>query len=99
MNGTIARIASGLWVCGAALFASAPSAFAEPPARQQAPDKPPAAAQPSPEPKRTVYGDIVITGYQLLRGNLNDFAIVQFLGPNTTVDVPDKKSGSRLILH
>src|SRR4051812_28334444 len=99
MDATFAKVAAGLFVCSLALMASSSPASAERPARRQAQDKSSATVPPSSETKRTVYGDIIITGHQMMRGDLNNFAYVQFLGPNTTVDVPDKKSGTRLVLH
>lgn len=99
MNATLARLAAALCACGFAVFAVDIPANAGRPARPQAQQSPPAAVPPSNERKRTQYGDIIISGHQTMKGDLNNFASVQFLGPNTIIEVPDKKSGSRLVLH
>ncbi len=97
MNLTFAKLAVGLCACGITLAAAPQAVLADRPARQ-AQAKPPAAAPPTPEVKRTVYGDIVISGWQQTKFQ-PDLGSVQFTGPNTVIEVPDKQSGSRLVLH
>ncbi|HLJ54638.1 MAG TPA: hypothetical protein VKT77_06320 [Chthonomonadaceae bacterium] len=84
-HGALCRAAG---ICAAVLLLCAGGARA---------GQPPAGKNPEP-PKSSRYGDIEVRGYQRLTAPFNSNTL-EFTGPNTIVEAPDKASGARFIVH
>jgi hypothetical protein len=95
LSSALLRAAASATACALAICLSQPAARADKPRQATAPKGGGAQAA---EAKTLRIGDVEIRHAKQVKGAFGA-ATVTITGPNTTVDVPDKNSGSHLSLH